>query len=62
MINIGKETRLTDELERHLMAQAIEEQMRFKPGKALKTFFTNLFSKLNREENVVSTDVRQTAN
>lgn len=62
MINIGTETRLTDELERHLMAQAIEQQMRFKPGKSLKTFFTSIISKLGREERGVSADTAQTAN
>lgn len=58
MINIGTETRLTDELERQLMARAIEEQMRFKPGKALKTFFTNLFNKLNRDKDVPADSVQ----
>lgn len=46
MHNIGPETRLTDALERQLMAQAIEEQMRFKPGKALKALFANVATKL----------------
>ncbi len=36
MINQGKDIRLTDELERQLMMQAIEEQFRFKPLIALK--------------------------
>ena len=36
MINVGKETRLTDELERQLMMQEIEEQIRFKPIVAVK--------------------------
>ena len=36
MINPGKDVRLTDELERQLMMQAIEEQFRFKPLIALK--------------------------
>ncbi|MDX3893626.1 hypothetical protein [Pusillimonas sp.] len=43
MIHLNSEIRLTDELERQLMQEAIEEQARFKPGKALK----NLFVKLN---------------
>jgi len=43
MIHLNSDIRLTDELERQLMQEAIEEQMRFKPGKALK----NLFVKLN---------------
>ena len=62
MININSDTRLTDSLERQLMARAIEEQMRFKPGKALKAFFTELFAKLNREDRVTSTETAQTAN
>ena len=36
MITPGKDIRLTDELERQLMMQAIEEQFRFKPMVALK--------------------------
>ncbi len=43
MIHLNSDIRLTDELERQLMQEAIEEQARFKPGKALK----NLFVKLN---------------
>lgn len=43
MIHLNSDIRLTDELERQLMQEAIEEQLRFKPGKALK----NLFVKLN---------------
>ncbi len=42
MINVGKDTRLTDELERQLMKQAIEDQFRFKPVVSLK----NLFAKV----------------
>lgn len=42
MITVGKDTRLTDELERQLMAQAIEEQFRFKPLEALKKLFAKL--------------------
>lgn len=61
MININSDTRLTDSLERQLMARAIEEQMRFKPGKALKAFFTELFAKSNREDRVASTETAQTA-
>lgn len=45
MLNIGPETRLTDALERRLMAQAIEEQMRFKPGKAIAALFSKLATK-----------------
>lgn len=43
MIHLNSDIRLTDELERQLMQEAIEDQLRFKPGKALK----NLFVKLN---------------
>jgi hypothetical protein len=42
MINVGKDTRLTDELERQLMKRAIEEQYRFRPIVALKKLFTKL--------------------
>ncbi len=42
MINVGKDTRLTDELERQLMMRAIEEQYRFKPVAALKKLFAKL--------------------
>ena len=48
MINVGKETRLTDELERQLMMQAIEEQFRFKPVEALKKLFAKLFAAADR--------------
>ena len=61
MMNINSGTRLTDSLERQLMARAIEEQMRFKPGQAIKTFFTNVFAKLNREDSSASTETAQTA-
>lgn len=54
MINIGTDTRLTDELERRLMAQAIEEQMRFKPGKALKAWFAGVAAKLSSTGGKVS--------
>lgn len=62
MINIGPNTRLTDSLERKLMAQAMEEQMRAQPGKAIKAFFSRILDKLNRDDQPVSTDVAQTAN
>lgn len=61
MYKITTDTRLTDELERKLMAQAIEEQMRFKPGKALKSFFNRLFSSSSRENRHVSGTTAQTA-
>ena len=44
MINIGKDTRLTDELERQLMMQAIEDQFRFKPVESLKKLFAKFTS------------------
>ncbi|WP_442596836.1 hypothetical protein ACSBPU_07355 [Parapusillimonas sp. JC17] len=44
MINVGKETRLTDELERQLMMQAIEDQFRFKPLVSLKKLAARLFA------------------
>lgn len=42
MINLSSDIRLTDELERQLMQEAIEEQHRFKPGIALKNLFVKL--------------------
>jgi hypothetical protein len=42
MNHVGKYTRLTDELERQLMARAIEEQFRFRPVVALKRAFGKL--------------------
>ncbi len=47
MNNFGSETRLTDSLERKLIAQAIEEQMSFKPGKAIKALFARIATKLS---------------
>jgi len=44
MITAGKDIRLTDELERQLMMQAIEDQYRFKPMLALKDFLSKLFA------------------
>lgn len=47
MKDLQQNFRLTDELERQLMLQAIEEQFRFRPGVALKnlaTKITGLFS------------------
>ncbi|NYT85576.1 hypothetical protein [Pollutimonas harenae] len=48
MINVAKDARLTDELERQLMQQAIEEQYRFKPVEALKKLLTKLFAAADR--------------
>jgi len=42
MINLNSEIRLTDELERELMQQAIEEQARFQPGRAIRNMFVRL--------------------
>lgn len=42
MIRLTAETRLTDELERQLMMQAIEEQFRPKPLQALKRLLSRL--------------------
>jgi hypothetical protein len=39
---VNSTIRLTDELERQLMMQAIEEQFRFKPGVALKGLFSRI--------------------
>jgi hypothetical protein len=45
MINVGKETRLTDELERQLMMQAIEDQFRFKPMVSINKLVAKLFAR-----------------
>lgn len=42
MIHLNSDIRLTDELERQLMNEAIEAQNRFKPGLALKNLFVKL--------------------
>ena len=42
MNHLHSDIRLTDELERQLMQAAIEDQMRIKPGKALKKLFVKL--------------------
>jgi len=42
MIHLNSDIRLTDELERQLMQEAIEEQARFRPGVALKNLFVKL--------------------
>ncbi len=53
MINVGKGTRLTDELERQLMMQAIEDQFRFKPLEALKNLFSKIAALLSRDKPAV---------
>ncbi len=45
MNQLHSDIRLTDELERQLMQAAIEDQMRIKPGKALKNLFVKLSGK-----------------
>ncbi|MFA5521266.1 MAG: hypothetical protein WCY98_06255 [Castellaniella sp.] len=49
-MNANNYTRLTDSLERQLMAQAIQEQMQPKPGKALKALFARLASKFSSSD------------
>lgn len=61
MINYGKDIRLTDELERQLMARAIEEQMRFKPFEALKALFVRLADKLRSKDTAVSSETSTVA-
>ncbi len=61
MINTGNYTRLTDSLERELMARAIEEQMRFKPGKALKALFVRLASKFSGKAPHIPAGVKHAA-
>lgn len=45
MKHFTSDTRLTDSLERELIARAVQEQMQFRPGKALKAFFSEMFAK-----------------
>ncbi len=45
MNQLHSDIRLTDELERQLMQAAIEDQMRIKPGKVLKSLFVKLGGK-----------------
>lgn len=61
MKHINSGTYLTDSLERELIARAIQEQMEFRPGKALKAFFTDLFSKSSNNARRASGDKVQTA-
>lgn len=61
MINLNSDIRLTDELERQLMQEAIEEQARFKPGKALKNLFTKLNSSTKKAPSAVTTHNVQSA-
>ena len=48
MLNIAKDARLTDELERQLMLQAIEDQYRINPAQAIKKLFAKLFAAADR--------------
>lgn len=50
MINVGKDIRLTDELERQLMMQAIEDQFRFKPLVSLKGLFAKIAALFSSEK------------
>ena len=61
MITPGKDIRLTDELERQLMMQAIEEQFRFKPLLELKGLIAKLAALLPRSK-ATSRQAAQTAN
>lgn len=58
MKHVSKYTRLTDELERQLMAQAIEEQFRFRPVVALKRAYAKLAGALG---SIKATEHRETA-
>ncbi|HUH58722.1 MAG TPA: hypothetical protein VL001_01450 [Candidimonas sp.] len=57
MINVGKNTRLTDELERQLMQQAIEEQLRFKPAVSFKKLYSKLAALVGSTKTVSHTTV-----
>lgn len=61
MIHLNSDIRLTDELERQLMQEAIEQQSRFKPGKALKNLFTKLNSSSKQTSKPVSRQVESAA-
>lgn len=47
MQNITSHTRLTDALERQLIDEAVAEQIRLKPGKALATAIGRVFKALS---------------
>jgi len=55
MIHLNSDIVLTDELERQLMQEAIEQQARFKPGKAIKNLFAKLGTSSKQASNGVST-------
>lgn len=52
MNKLHSDIRLTDELERQLMQAAIEEQNRFRPGRALKKLFVKLGGDVNKATTV----------
>lgn len=58
MIHLNSDIRLTDELERQLMQEAIAEQARFKPGASLKKMFVKL-TQSNKAGNVKAVATRQ---
>ena len=58
MIHLNSDIRLTDELERQLMKEAIEQQARFKPGKAIKNLFTKLGSNSSKKASVNAVSTR----
>lgn len=61
MTHFNSETRLTDSLERELIERAVHEQMYFSPAKALKSFFSELFSKADSKGSSRTTESVQTA-
>lgn len=61
MKHFNSETRLTDTLERELIARAVQEQMEFRPGKALKAFFAEMLAKSRSKASGNTADNVQTA-
>jgi len=59
MTTRNEEFRLTDELERRLMLQAIEEQFRPRPGRALRNFLTSLAASVRATAGLMSVARRQ---
>ncbi len=58
MINVSKETRLTDELERQLMMQAIEEQFRFRPIIAVKNLSAKVASLFSGNKSISAEEIQ----
>lgn len=57
---LNSETRLTDSLERQLIAQAVADQMQFKPIQAIKDLFASIAAKFSKSEhNTVADDSTQ---